>query len=209
MKKIFITATNTDIGKTYTTLKLYDKLQKKGISVCMLKPIETGVEETPLDASRFYELQKQNFLSINDVVFFTYKLAAAPYIASKKRYIDTQEIIKKIEKLQNDFEIILIEGAGGLYVPINKDYFMIDMIKEINPGLTLLVTHCKLGCINDTLLSKEALKNYGINHKVIFNCMQQYDEFEKLSKPFFDDIGFDMLEIDKDIEKIVQNIMKD
>jgi dethiobiotin synthetase len=198
MKKIFITATNTDIGKTYITLQLLRYYAKQGKKVCAIKPIETGVETTPPDGLKLLSMQ-QNLnpdlpLNIKDVVPITFSLPAAPFIASGAKEIDLEPIFTAVKKFENFCDILLIEGAGGLYVPINKQYFMIDLIQDLHVDETFLVTHCDLGCINDTLLSKKALENANIPHKVIFNCKNTTKSFEKVSKPYFDAINFEHFE---------------
>ena len=195
MEKIFITATNTDIGKTYTTLKLIEHFSQQGKKVGAIKPIETGVKDIPLDGEKLLlKQQKHNKdlkdITIGDVVPITFALPAAPYIASDQTSIDLQPIKEAIQKFEPLCDILLIEGAGGLFVPINKEYYMIDLIKDLAVDTTLLVTHCDLGCINDTLLSFNTLKQYNLKTKVIFNCKNGKESFEHISKPYFNAIGF-------------------
>ncbi len=212
MKKIFITATNTDIGKTYTTQKLLQSYAKKGLKVAALKPIETGVTTLPLDGIKHLELVKQlnpaaKKLSIEDVVPLTFTQPAAPFIASGGKKIETKPIFEAIEKFEEICDVLLIEGAGGLYVPINKEYMMLDLIDDIAPQSVLLVTHCALGCINDTLLSYNTLKNKGHDVVTAFNC-KKGDDFEKTSKPYFDAAGFPTLQVDLDIDEIAEILLQ-
>jgi len=200
MKKIFITATNTDIGKTYTTLKLLQLYAKKGYKVGAIKPIETGVKDTPVDGMKLLTLQKilnpdLEFLDIDDVVLVKYSQPAAPYIANNQKETNLDMIDRAIKKFKKYCDMLFIEGAGGLYVPINKDYFMIDFIESLHVDKVVLVTHCNLGCINDTLLSQKALVSKGLSPKIIFNCrdFESTKNFEKTSKPFFEDIGIDII----------------
>ena len=211
MKKIFITATNTDIGKTYTSLKLLQVFSDLGYKVAGFKPIETGVEETPLDGLKHFTLAKKlnpklASLHIDDIVPITLSQPAAPFIASGGKTIDLEPIFDGIKKFENRCDILLIEGAGGLFVPINKAYFMIDLIKDLQVDHTLLVTHCSLGCINDTLLSQNALKERNIPFVTAFNCKNR-DGFDKTSKPYFDAIGEDVLIVDKESEKIAKKLL--
>ncbi|RBQ28271.1 dethiobiotin synthase [Aliarcobacter vitoriensis] len=191
-KTIFITATNTDIGKTYACEKFLKYFAKQGYKVGYFKPIETGViNNKPIDGSKMFELTKElnpNFknFSMNDIVPYQFELPAAPYVAKKDTPIDIEFLKEKKEYLQNFCDILIIEGAGGLFVPIKKDFFMIDLIKEFNCK-TFLITPSKLGCINDTLLSIETLKNYNIDFEFFINLYQDIDSFEKVSKPFLKD----------------------
>ncbi len=209
MKKIFVTATNTDIGKTYTTLKLLQQFAKEGLHVAAVKPIETGVKEVPQDGLKLLSMQQTlnprlKELQMKHVTPVTFELPAAPFIASGGKEIDTSVIHEAIEYFEDKCDILLIEGAGGLYVPINKEYFMIDLIEELHVDATLLVSHCSLGCINDTLLSLKALLHKGLPHTVAFNCKSsaQEEEFKLISKPFFDASGFALNMLQKDIRRI-------
>ncbi len=207
-KKIFITATNTDIGKTYTTKKLIQTYAQLGYKVGVVKPIETGAEDVGVDASALLkEVQHYNkdFLNIThkDITPITFLLPAAPFIASNFQEIDIEFIKNHIKKMEQLCDILLIEGAGGLYVPINKEYMMLDLIAELDVT-AFLVTHCSLGCINDTLLSHNALMQRGISHSVIFNCKEKDSSFDIVSKPYFDAVGFEVLTLQNDLEKIAQ-----
>jgi dethiobiotin synthetase len=70
----------------------------------------------------------------------------------------------------------------------------------------LLVTHCSLGCINDTLLSKNLLEQNGIKHTVVFNCRDNYDSFKDVSEPYFKAVGFEVLRVCKDVEDLIRTI---
>ena len=97
--------------------------------------------------------------------------------------------------------MLIIEGAGGLYVPIDAKTMMIDLIKYLK-ATTLLVTHCSLGCINDTLLSSKALLDKNIPHTIAFNCRGTDKSFEEISAPYFSKIGFEVLKVDENIDTI-------
>lgn len=190
MKPLFVTATNTNVGKTYTTQRLIESFSKKGIMVGVCKPIETGVEREPLDAKALLEeVQKYNpkFQTLTpwDITAYIFKLPAAPFCADIHGHIEIEKIKNKITELQKLCDLLIIEGAGGLMVPITKAYKMIDLAKELNLT-TLLVTPSKLGCINDTLLSMEALKLYEIKFDWCVNLFEDRDAFCEVTKPYYD-----------------------
>ncbi len=189
MKSIFITATNTDIGKTYTTLKLLEEFSHQGYRVGAFKPIETGVSSYPQDAKKLLENSKKlnpdfNAINIDDICPLQFSLPAAPYVANNGEKIDLKKIEKSYKKLKKYCDILLIEGAGGLMVPVDKEYFMIDFIEFFNSH-TLLVTHDKLGSINDTLLSLEALKKRNLPHTWCINRRHCKEDFENITLPFY------------------------
>ena len=190
MKILFVTATNTNVGKTYTTLKLIESFAKRGISVGACKPIETGVKTEPLDAKELLEaVQRHNpkfkNLKPKDITAYTFELPAAPFCADTQQTIKIKVIKEKINELQKLCDLLIIEGAGGLMVPITQEYKMIDLAKELNLK-TLLVTPSKLGCINDTLLSIEALKSHNITFDWCVNVFEDKEEFEEVTKPYYD-----------------------
>lgn len=210
--RIFVTATNTDIGKTYTTLKLIDALSAEDIKVGVIKPIETGVYTTPEDGTKLlYALHQNNpqaeSLTIDDIVPIQYELPAAPFVSSKNRKLDLDLILEKIELIEKVSDIVIIEGAGGLYVPIDSNTMMIDLIEKLNITTTLLITHCNLGCINDTILSQKALESKNISYETIFNC-QEIDSFTKTSLPYINEHMKDRFILQKDFSGLIQKIVR-
>ncbi|MEA2099518.1 MAG: dethiobiotin synthase [Campylobacterota bacterium] len=206
-KRIFVTATNTDIGKTYTTKLLLKEFADAGNRVGVIKLIETGViDGYAPDGEELLKCVKElnsefKNLSVSDIVPITYELPAAPFVSSNNKALDIQVLNKAIARLEKLCDILIIEGAGGLYVPIDGNTMMIDLIKYYKAS-TLLVTHCSLGCINDTLLSSKALLDKKIPHAIAFNCRESDDSFSEISEPYFSEIGFEVLKVDKNIDTI-------
>ncbi|MGB5867599.1 MAG: dethiobiotin synthase [Arcobacteraceae bacterium] len=201
-KKIyFITATNTDVGKTYASEQFLKKFAKKGQKVGYFKPIETGVSDAPLDGSKLLKVAKNlnpDFdFTIDEIVPYQFKLPAAPFVAKKKKPIQIDAIFSQTAKLLQKCDVLIIEGAGGLMVPILKNYFMINLIKDFQDKFdskTILICSSVLGSINDTLLSQNALNQYNINYKWYINLHKDKKEFRKITLPFykeyFDKISF-------------------
>lgn len=190
MQALFISATGTNIGKTHISLKLIEALSSKGYKVGIFKPIETGVTTIAPDAEIL--LQKcqafnDNFLTLTakDISAYTFALPAAPFCADTQHQIDIEHILEKYHALSKLCDILIIEGAGGLLVPISKDFTMVDLAKKLNAKV-LLVTPSRLGCINDTLLSIEALKNRAIDFDWCVNLYEDKESFRKVSQPYYD-----------------------
>ena len=206
-KRIFITATNTDIGKTYTTLKMLRYYAAQGLRVGVIKPVETGVVDGiyPDGEQLLAALKELNAacsdMNVEDVVPISYELPAAPYIASGGAMLDFDALTSAIEKMEERCDVLLIEGAGGLMVPVDYSFMMIDLISFFNAS-ALLVTHCALGCINDTLLSLQALEQKNINSVLAFNCRENDVEFAKVSEPYFIKKRQDVLKVAHDIDTI-------
>jgi dethiobiotin synthetase len=190
MQSLFITATGTNVGKTHTTLKLIESLSSKGNKVGVYKPIETGVTHTAPDATillKACQKVNDNFKDLNplDITAYTFPLPAAPFCADTEHSIEIEKIIEKYHILSKLCDILLVEGAGGLLVPITKDYTMLDLIQELHIK-TLLITSSRLGCINDTLLSIEALKSRDIDFDWCVNLHEDKEDFTKVTQPYYD-----------------------
>ena len=209
---IFITATNTDIGKTYTTIKLIKELGKRGLHVGVFKPIETGVDDLPVDGKLLLEAAKltnPNLKSFTckDIVPIQYKLPAAPIVSKQDAVIDFKALHVAYKKIANISDIVLIEGAGGLMVPIEKDYYMYNFAKEFNAKI-LLVTHSKLGCINDTLLNLRLLKSLNLDYVWCVNIKENEKEFNKITLPFYKEKFGRVLSVQHNLEEILQILIK-
>ncbi|HIE34763.1 MAG TPA: dethiobiotin synthase [Campylobacterales bacterium] len=209
--KVFITATNTSIGKTYTTLTLLKECKKLGLKPGVFKPIETGVADIPLDGSKLLKKcqefnEKFRKFMIEDIVLYRFSLPAAPYVAKKDEKIDIDYILKKADMLQKECDILFIEGAGGLMVPIKRDFFMIDLIKKLQ-AKSLLVTPSRLGSINDTLLSIKALNDYNIDFNWCINLYEDKESFFEITYPFYKDYFKKIDILQKEAKDILKNLV--
>ena len=190
MNRVFVTATNTDVGKTFASETILKHYAKKGSRVGYFKPCETGVTDYALDGTKMLTLVKElnsDFKAdINDVVPYQFRLPAAPYVAKGEQNIDFEFLKDKINYLETMCDFLVIEGAGGLMVPILEDLYMIDLI-EIFEAKPILIAPSKLGCINDILLSVEALRNRTLEFELYINLFQDKESFDEVSKPFLQD----------------------
>lgn len=179
-KVFFITGIDTNIGKTYATGILARTLAEKGKKVITQKMIQTGCKEVSEDIEMHRRLQGISFTEedkegVTCPYIFTYP--CSPHMAADldKRSIDLQEITRATRRLQEKFDYVLLEGAGGLMVPNSLDSLAIDYIKEQNYPV-ILVTSGKLGSINHTLLSLFACKQYDIQVKaLLYNLFPDTD----------------------------------
>jgi len=209
MQSLFITATSTNVGKTYTTLKLIETLASKGHKVGVYKPIETGVIHTAPDATillKACQKVNDNFKDLNplDITAYTFALPAAPFCADTEHSIKIEKIVEKYHALSKLCDILLVEGAGGLLVPITKDYTMLDLIQELHIK-TLLVTPSRLGCINDTLLSIEALKSRDIDFDWCVNLHEDKEDFTKVTQPYYDAVFEGWWSVDEGLKRFISS----
>ncbi|MFK5881233.1 MAG: dethiobiotin synthase [Sulfurospirillum sp.] len=208
-RPIFITATNTDIGKTYATLKIIEALGLQGSRVGVLKPIETGVGKYPADGKLLlHSAQKFNpelkSFTYRDIVPVQFGLPAAPYVSRCGENIDFELITKAYEKISQASDIVLIEGAGGLMVPVEEDFYMYDFAKLFNAKI-LLVTHSKLGCINDTLLNLRLLESLDIEHEWCINVRDE-KSFSETTLPYYRDKFGRILTLQDNLDEILSSL---
>ncbi|HSR73875.1 MAG TPA: dethiobiotin synthase [Sulfurovum sp.] len=209
MQSLFITATGTNVGKTYTTLQLIKLFADRGLSVGVYKPIETGVSDIAPDASLLLKAcqkvnEKFKDFCVEDITAYTFPLPAAPFCADTKHEILLEKIIEKYHALTKLCDILLVEGAGGLMVPITKDIMMIDLIMKLGSKV-LLVTPSRLGCINETMLSHEALRSRHIAFDWCVNLFEDEESFPEVTKPFYDEIFPDWWPIDEGIQRFISS----
>ena len=180
MKSFFVTGTDTDVGKTVFTCTLAHLMCSLGLNVGVMKPFATGEpQEGPKshDVALLAKYSKSNDAeSLLNPYFF--EIPASPYMAAKKlgKSIDIDVVLSSFEKLQAIHDVVLVEGIGGIMTPILKDYFVADLIKDMNLD-TIIVAGTKIGTVNHTLLTLESCKKYGIRTAglVINNTVDGYD----------------------------------
>lgn len=189
MKSFFITGTDTNVGKTVIAAALAAVLKKKGTDVGVMKPVATG----GWDDARF--LIKGSGVKDNVFLVNPYCLATpvAPAIAASIENIkmDIGRITAAYDELSRRHEMLIVEGVGGLLVPIYKKYLVSDLIKELNLPI-IIVTRPGLGTINHTLLTINQAKRSRI--KVIGVIINDYDEAtagiaEKMIPEIIENVG--------------------
>ena len=157
MHSFFITGTDTGVGKTYITAQLCNMFRQAGLDVGVMKPVSSGGRQ---DAR--YLLKQTGLKDPLDLVNpIHFKTPVAPTLAAKlaDKRINIRRIFsayKKLKALHKDG--IIIEGVGGVLVPLNQGYLVADLIKEFRIP-AIIITRPSLGTVNHTLLTIEALKS--------------------------------------------------
>ncbi len=189
MSGVFVTGTDTGVGKTYITAALTYALRRDGIDAIAMKPIATGSVANKgifnsLDAeilARYSNADSNEYELINPVFLAE---EASPYMASKmlNTSIDIGKVLNAYNELKKRHEFILVEGIGGIMVPISKCYYVADLIKDL--GLpVLIVARARLGTINHTLLTVMACKEYKLNILGIVINMIDYSNKVEANTP--------------------------
>lgn len=163
---IFISGIDTDAGKTYATAWLAKHLMKKGQRVITQKFIQTGNTGYSEDIVKHRELMGTGLLPEDEdfttaPIIFSYPASAQLAARLDGKEINLDKVRQSGAVLASRYDTVLVEGAGGLMVPVTDDYFTIDYVKDEKLPLAL-VTNGVLGSINHTILSLEAIKNRDI-----------------------------------------------
>jgi dethiobiotin synthetase len=163
---IFITGTDTGVGKTLVSVSLVKALVKHGLRVSAMKPIASGSEQTPAglrNADAMALAAASNvaapYAAINPYCF---EPAISPHIAAEEAGIDVdiRVIQRSFETLAAGADVVVVEGAGGWYAPISQSLAMSDLPKLLDIPV-LLVVGLRLGCLSHALLTKRAIEANG------------------------------------------------
>jgi dethiobiotin synthetase len=163
--EIFVTGTDTDVGKTFITAGIAATLASQGVSVGVYKPAQSGASMGP-DKKRVaddLEFVKKHAPTVKTKASYILEIPAAPSVAADVEDIAIEkDVIKKdYEEFKKTNEVTIVEGAGGLMVPFGKDFLCSDIAKMLNLPV-LIVAKPDLGTINHTLLSVEYAKKKGL-----------------------------------------------
>ncbi|NMD71462.1 dethiobiotin synthase [Bacillus sp. DNRA2] len=165
----WVVGTDTDVGKTLVTAAMMEFFQRKGENVIPYKPVQSGIviegSKSYYPDTAFYQAHSNTRLVEEHVNSYSFKEPASPHYAAflDGAMISKDVILNHINHLKMQYDYVICEGAGGLFVPLDEqlNYCFIDLIQESQLPV-VLVTRTTLGTINHTLLSLEALKNRDI-----------------------------------------------
>lgn len=169
----FVSGIDTDAGKSFATAYLAKLWTENGNKTITQKFIQTGNVGYSEDIELHRKIMGTGLLDVDKLQLTwpeVFSYPASPLLASKidKRDIDFAKIENAGHKLAAIYDSVIVEGAGGLMVPLTDDLLTIDYIVEKNYPL-IFVTSGKLGSVNHTLLSFEAIRNRGIKvHTVVY-----------------------------------------
>ena len=160
MPTLFITGIDTDVGKTFATGLLARHLVNSGQSVITQKMVQTGCEGFSEDLQVHRQIMGMRLTNEDKQGLtcpYLFKLPASPHLAAGKeqKTIETEQIHHATHQLEKTYNYVLVEGVGGIYVPLNETVTTIDYIAQYQYPL-ILVSSSKLGSINHTLLTLEA-----------------------------------------------------
>ena len=180
MTTLFISGIDTDIGKTVACGALAKTILDQGYKLFTQKWVETGAKDVSLDLLTHESIVSRRFNThdLNHHSPYRFTFPASPHLSAKleNKEIDIDYIFEQTKRLSKNCEHLLIEGAGGLCVPLNAENVIIDLVAQLELPL-LLVTSGRLGSINHTILSLELCWQRNINVRaIIYNQYPMQDE---------------------------------
>lgn len=162
---LFVTGTDTGVGKTVVAAAVTLALREKGWRVATFKPVETGVDSRETQTSDTAILcRASGFLSPDEVNVYRLSHPLAPAVAAELEDvdIDVHHLVERFHDLRRRSDGVIVEGVGGVMVPIRWDYSVLDLIAELGIPV-LLVARAGLGTVNHTALTYAALRARGMN----------------------------------------------
>lgn len=177
----FISGIDTDIGKTVATGFLAQQLLVEKKSVITQKLVQTGCDKIASDIIQHRKMMQyppdhQELAKLTSP--FIFKYPASPHLAAvlENKTLDFNVIQQATQQLAQQYDIVLLEGAGGLMVPLTQHILTIDYIQQQNYPV-ILVTSGRLGSINHTLLSLMALKQYQLSlYALVYNHIHDHQD---------------------------------
>jgi dethiobiotin synthetase len=171
---IFITGTDTEVGKTIVSAGLALVLKERGIKVGVMKPVATGcygLDEKLVsqDAAFLMEAAENEYPPLHSPSRFRNPLSPNVAAVLEKKEVNIEKILKSYRSLQKKYDFLIVEGIGGIMVPLKKNYYVANLIRDMKLPIAI-VSYAGLGAINHTLLTVDAAMIRGIDIKgVIFN----------------------------------------
>lgn len=167
-QKVFITGTDTDVGKTVISSAILDYANNLELKTVGFKPISAGCELTSNGLRNEDALLLQQHASVkldyHVVNPIAYQEPIAPHIAAQKRgeSIELALVDSALAKIPSDVDFVVIEGAGGWHLPVDNSNYFSTWVAE-NQLDVILVVGVKLGCLNHAILSAQAIQHSGAN----------------------------------------------
>jgi len=171
LKGVFITGTDTGIGKTIISATLLCALKSKGVDAIYMKPVQTGCLKKPggliapdlefvLSVSEFLPTEKERKL----MAPYRFRRSCSPHLAAalERRNISLSKIMKAFDELKSRHEFVIVEGAGGILTPLARQLSMLDLMKALSLPV-IVVARPGLGTINHTLLTLRELRRAKLN----------------------------------------------
>jgi len=172
-RTFFITGTDTGVGKTVLTVLLLQCLRKRGVNAAALKPVCSGNR----DDARALRAALNGALSLDEINPWHFRAPVAPVLAARRegKRVRFAELLAHVCAMQKRFDVVLVEGAGGLLSPLGENFNSRDLLAALR-ATPLIVCPNRLGAVNQALLALEALpKNFRDRARVVLTSPPKSD----------------------------------
>jgi dethiobiotin synthetase len=163
----FVTGTDTGVGKTLVSSALVYQFARQGLRAVGMKPVASGCvrvngQWVNEDVSQLLAVSNLDVSTV-EINPYAFEPAIAPHVAAAQAgvHISLDVIAQAFDRLSAQADVVIVEGAGGFYVPLDDRYTMADLAKRLDIPV-ILVVGIRLGCINHALLSVDAIKASGL-----------------------------------------------
>jgi len=184
-KYLFLTGTNTDVGKTFIGTKLIKDLNKK-YNYLAFKPIETGCRKKgskliPADSSKYHSILSK-VITLDELNPFRFVPPVSPYLAIKKarKKVCIKDYFENLKIISKDAPVLL-EGAGGAFSPLALDGLNIDLMKMIK-SINILIIKDELGCISSAISNVLAFEKYKVRLDLLVLNTQKKNDMDNLKE---------------------------
>ncbi|MED1470723.1 dethiobiotin synthase [Bacillus salipaludis] len=183
---IFITGTDTDVGKTIISSGIAAVLKEQQLDVGVFKPLLSGIlrEDPRSDTSLLKQLSKSS-LSYEEITPYVFKEPLAPYVAAKLegKSVRMEEVLCHWEKIKEKHEFFIVEGAGGISVPLGEQFLVSDLIKELELPI-VIVARPNLGTVNHIFLTVQYAKSLGLTIAgIVLNGISEQPDLAEKTNP--------------------------
>lgn len=175
---VFVTGTDTEVGKTRISVGLVKALQQQGLSVAAMKPVASGCQQTAeglRNEDALALLQHADIKMPYHVINpYAFEPAIAPHLAAMEKAVsmDMSVIEANFQTLRNKADCVVVEGAGGWLVPMNAQHTLADLAVTLQLPVIMVVS-IKLGCISHALLTVQAIQHSGLALRGwVANCVE-------------------------------------
>ena len=195
MTSLFVTGTDTDVGKTCITASIVNHLSKMNVDVGVMKPFASGYKATVDSVSDDVKILMK-YSRVNDPIDlvnpYFFEIPTSPYDACKQlnREIEISRVIDSYKQLTSIHDVVIVEGIGGIMTPISKNYFVSDLISDLQMN-TIIVTGSKIGTMNHLMLTYQHVKekNLCLNGFVVNQNVSDGYETSNLKQQIIDLTG--------------------
>ena len=195
MTSLFVTGPDTDVGKTCITASIVSYLSKRNVNVGVMKPFASGYKATADSVSDDVKILMK-YSGVNDPIDlvnpYFFEIPTSPYDACKQLNLEIEisKVVDSYKQLTSIHDVVIVEGIGGIMTPISKNYFVSDLISDLQMN-TIIVTGSKVGTVNHLMLTYQHAKekNLCLNGFVINQNVSDGYESSNLKQQIIDLTG--------------------